>query len=86
MTRNIVICSDGTGNSFQRHESNVARLVQHVALDDHRTQVAVYDQGIGTDDRRWQEIEQYANTIGDRSALEVLRPTKPQPQPFRPHM
>ena len=49
MARNIVICSDGTGNSFRRHESNVARLVQHLALADHAAQVVVYDQGIGTD-------------------------------------
>jgi len=46
MARNIVICSDGTGNSFRRHESNVARLVQHLALADHAAQVVVYDQGI----------------------------------------
>jgi len=82
VARNIVICSDGTGNSFQRHESNVARLVQHLALGNHDTQVVVYDQGIGTDDRRWQEIEQYANTIGDRSALEVLH--APNESRFRP--
>jgi len=80
--RNIVICSDGTGNSFQRHESNVARLVRHVALDDHAAQVVVYDQGIGTDDRRWQEIEQYATTIRDRPALEVLH--APNESRFRP--
>jgi len=80
--RNIVICSDGTGNSFERHESNVARLVRHLALNDHRTQVVVYDQGIGTDDRRWQEIEHYASTIGDRSALEVLH--APNESRFRP--
>src|SRR6476659_3058634 len=82
MARNIVICSDGTGNSFRRHESNVARLVQHLALGDHGAQVVVYDQGIGTDDRRWQEIEQYATTIGDRSALEVLH--APNESRFRP--
>ncbi len=72
MTRSIVICSDGTGNSFQRHESNVARLVQHLALDNHDAQVVVYDQGIGTDDRRWREIEQYATTVRDPAALRVL--------------
>ena len=82
MARNIVICSDGTGNSFQRHESNVARVVQHLALDDHDAQVVVYDQGIGTDDRRWQEIEHYANTVSDRSALEVLH--APNESRFRP--
>ena len=82
MARNIVICSDGTGNSFRRHESNVARLVQHLALADHAAQVVVYDQGIGTDDRRWQEIEQYANTIRDRSALEVLH--APNESRFQP--
>lgn len=48
-------------------------MVQHLALDDHGAQVVVYDQGIRTDDRRWQEIEEYANTVADRSALEVLR-------------
>jgi len=82
MTRSIVICSDGTGNSFQRHESNVARLVQHLALDDHDVQVVVYDQGIGTDDRRWREIEQYAAAVRDPAALRVLR--APNESTFRP--
>jgi uncharacterized protein (DUF2235 family) len=82
MTRNIVICSDGTGNSFKRHESNVARLVPLLSLIDHRAQVVVYDQGIGTDARRWREIEAFRATIRDREALEVLR--GPHESRFRP--
>ena len=72
MNRKIVICSDGTGNSFERQKSNVARLVSLLALDDHRRQVVVYDQGIGTDARRWHEIEEFRADIGDPDALAVL--------------
>jgi TolB-like protein/thioredoxin-like negative regulator of GroEL len=38
--------------SAARVERRAARTVRH--LDDHRAQVVVYDQGIGTDDRRWR--------------------------------
>lgn len=50
--KNIVICSDGTGNTFADGVSNVSRLVR--CLDLARTaagvhaQIAFYDQGIGT--------------------------------------
>ena len=50
MARNIVICSDGTGNSFRRHESNVARVVQHLALDD---QLRLAAESV---DREWIEL------------------------------
>jgi uncharacterized protein (DUF2235 family) len=72
MNRNIVICSDGTGNSFERQRSNVARLVPLLALNDHREQLVVYDQGIGTDARRWHEVESFRASIRDQQALVVL--------------
>ena len=49
--KNIVICADGTGNSFGAQVSNVSRLVQLIDLNDAEQQVAFYDQGIGTDPR-----------------------------------
>lgn len=48
MAKNIVICSDGTGNTFDGRVSNVTRLVRRLRVDDRETQVVVYDQGVGT--------------------------------------
>jgi uncharacterized protein (DUF2235 family) len=72
MSKNIVICADGTGNSFGRSVSNVARMIWFLALDSHSRQVVVYDQGIGTDIRRWEEIKKFRKAIPDRQALHVL--------------
>ncbi|MDM0110109.1 DUF2235 domain-containing protein [Variovorax sp. J22R24] len=55
--RNIVICADGTGNSFTRRKSNVARIAELLDAGDSDVQVVAYDQGIGTDARRWEELE-----------------------------
>lgn len=82
MARNIVICADGTGNTFGRSVSNVARMIQLLALDDRDQQVVVYDQGIGTDARRWKEILEYRRTIFDAEALQVL--PGPHESWFRP--
>ncbi len=46
--KHIVICSDGTGNTFDTHVSNVGRLVTLLEKDD--TQPVLYDQGVGTTD------------------------------------
>src|SRR5258707_60957 len=46
MTKNIVICCDGTGNEFGRHNSNVIKLYKTLVCDD--TQVAYYHPGLGT--------------------------------------
>jgi uncharacterized protein (DUF2235 family) len=72
MSKNIVICADGTGNSFGRSVSNVARMIRFLALDSHSSQVVVYDQGIGTDARRWRAIEKFRETIPDRETLHAL--------------
>lgn len=48
MADNLVICSDGTGNTFTQRQSNVSALVRALDLTAAARQVAVYDQGLGT--------------------------------------
>jgi uncharacterized protein (DUF2235 family) len=55
--KNIVICSDGTGNTAVKGRgTNVFKLFEAVDLNGHRTdpvlapQVAIYDDGVGTED------------------------------------
>lgn len=68
--RNIVICSDGTGNTFDESVSNVTRLIKHIELDER--QLAVYDQGIGTNSRRLAAVDEYRNSLRDSRALTRL--------------
>jgi uncharacterized protein (DUF2235 family) len=56
VSKNIVICSDGTGNSANKDRgTNVFKLFEAVDLNGHRTdpkltpQVALYDDGVGTE-------------------------------------
>jgi uncharacterized protein (DUF2235 family) len=56
MPKNIVICSDGTGNTaIKDRGTNVFKLFEAVDLNGHRTdagltpQVALYDDGVGTE-------------------------------------
>jgi uncharacterized protein (DUF2235 family) len=72
MARNIVICSDGTGNTFDAEISNVTQLIRLLALDKHTKQVAVYDQGIGTNAARLGAVRTFAATIPDKDALVIL--------------
>ena len=72
MARNIVICSDGTGNTFDDGVSNVTWLVRLLALDDHTKQVVAYDQGIGTNAKRVDDVRAFARTIPDSDALVIL--------------
>jgi uncharacterized protein (DUF2235 family) len=74
MPKNIVICSDGTGNTFGAQVSNVSRLVQLIDLS--RTdQVAYYDQGIGTDPGLVNAVKEYRTRASDqRQGLTVLDP------------
>jgi len=55
MAKNIIICSDGTGNTaIKNRGTNVFKLFEAVDLNGHRTnpdldaQVALYDDGVGT--------------------------------------
>ncbi len=56
MAKNIVLCSDGTGNSaIKGRGTNVFKLFEAIDLNSHRTnlkvdpQVAFYDDGVGTE-------------------------------------
>ena len=46
MTKNIVICCDGTGAEYGSNNSNVVKLYQRVVRDS--GQIAFYDPGVGT--------------------------------------
>ena len=55
MGKNIIICSDGTGNSdVKGRGTNVFKLFEAIDLNGHRTkphldaQIALYDDGVGT--------------------------------------
>jgi len=47
MSRNVVICCDGTANEFARHNTNVVKLYSALAHDPAR-QVTYYHPGLGT--------------------------------------
>jgi uncharacterized protein (DUF2235 family) len=49
MPKNIILLSDGTGNSAAKiFKTNVWRLYQALDLSDSSNQVAFYDDGVGT--------------------------------------
>jgi uncharacterized protein (DUF2235 family) len=55
MAKNIIICSDGTGNTaIKNRGTNVFKLFEAIDLNGHRTdpkltpQIALYDDGVGT--------------------------------------
>ena len=47
MSKNIIICLDGTGNQFGEKKSNVVKLFRMLERDPDE-QVAYYDPGVGT--------------------------------------
>jgi uncharacterized protein (DUF2235 family) len=47
MSRNLVICCDGTNNQFGPENTNVVRLVE-VLVQDSEQQLVFYDAGVGT--------------------------------------
>ena len=48
MSKNIVICADGTGNKFGGRNTNVVKLYSVLDLTDPSRQVAYYHGGLGT--------------------------------------
>ncbi len=57
MAKNIIVCSDGTGNTaIKGRGTNVFKIFESVDLNRHRfdpqlvPQIAIYDDGVGTDD------------------------------------
>ena len=47
MSRNLIVCFDGTNNQFGAHDTNVVRLVQSLERFGER-QIVYYDPGVGT--------------------------------------
>ena len=46
MSKNIVICYDGTGNEYGEHNTNVVRTFEAIVRD--KKQIGFYDPGVGT--------------------------------------
>jgi uncharacterized protein (DUF2235 family) len=69
MTKNIVICSDGTNSTFDTNVSNVSRLIRLLALDDRQAQTVVYSQGVGTNARHLAALKAYRESIPDERSL-----------------
>ncbi len=67
MGKNVVVCSDGTGNTYDSRVTNVTRLVKCLDLDDPERQLVVYDQGVGTSAGRAGEVRGH-----DAPALRML--------------
>lgn len=67
--KNIVICSDGTGNTFENNVSNVGRLVRLLSIN--RTQPVVYDQGVGTTEHR-VALQHLKTPLPDHESLHLL--------------
>jgi uncharacterized protein (DUF2235 family) len=79
--KNIVVCSDGTGNrDIQGRGTNVFKLFEAVDLNGHRTnpmlppQIALYDDGVGTQDFRPLKIFGGATGFGlSRNVRQLYR-------------
>jgi uncharacterized protein (DUF2235 family) len=73
MARKIVICSDGTGNTFSKRVSNITRLIKSLDLSDPLTQAVFYDQGIGTNPSLVKAVKAYKAEAGkNREGLQIL--------------
>lgn len=67
--KNIIICSDGTGNTaIKGRGTNVFKLFEAVDLNGHRSdrsldpQVAIYDDGVGT--QSWKPLKLFSGAVG----------------------
>lgn len=65
MAKNIIICSDGTGNkSIKDRGTNVFKLYEAVDLHNTIEQVAIYDDGVGTNSIKFLRLLGGALGIG----------------------
>lgn len=77
MSKNIVVCCDGTGNEIEINLSNVLKLYRCLKKDDE--QVVYYDTGIGTvsqsDDwgQGWNKIKAVFGLMTGRGISELLK-------------
>ena len=60
-----MVFADGTGNTVDRHDSNVLRLCRMLDLSNAHDQVAIYDPGVGTT----ASIERLREVLGSRIRL-----------------
>ena len=75
MAQKIVICSDGTGNSWSEQVSNVTRLIKYLDLSKPDEQIVFYDQGIGTEPALVDAVKRFKDEQPkERCALRVLDP------------
>src|SRR5687767_11960140 len=80
-TKNIVICSDGTGNTTVKNRgTNVFKLFEAVDVNCHRgnadarRQLAFYDDGVGTETLKWVRIFAGATGYGlSRNVKQLYR-------------
>lgn len=70
--KNIVICADGTGNTFDDSVSNITRMIKLLDFGGSHEQVTIYDQGIGTNAKRIGGVSGFRNNILDKEALQIL--------------
>lgn len=68
--RNLVICADGTGNTFDGNVSNVTRLVERIEVGPQ--QKVAYGQGIGTNADRLAAVERHRSTLENPGDLVIL--------------
>ncbi|MES2801342.1 MAG: DUF2235 domain-containing protein [Bdellovibrionota bacterium] len=61
MSKNIVICCDGTGNQFGKNNTNVVHMFE--ALESNETQKIYYDPGVGTNSRRLIRFSQTLDKV-----------------------
>ena len=62
MSKNIIICCDGTGNEYGPNNTNVVHLYELLVRDDE--QIAFYDPGVGTFSFLGRNLEQFPITDG----------------------
>ena len=63
MSRNLIVCCDGTGNEIKENQSNVLKLYRLIQKDS--TQLAYYDPGVGTisDSSAWDRFKNKAKGV-----------------------
>lgn len=64
MRKKIILCSDGTGNTFDS-ETNVSRMVRCLSLKKEDNQLVVYDQGLGTAEKQSKEFKEYYKHLNE---------------------
>jgi len=76
VARKFVLCADGTCNAFGPSSSNVARLLELIELTAPATQIACYDQGLGTRLGEHKRVRRFRDRLGDSGALYLVDPPK----------